>query len=1843
MDKLKKLYDVLVRDGKYSKSFEEFQQQYQDPNYQKKVFDVVSRDGLYSKDFNSFTAQYSGKIQGVTAPDAAVAPGEGTGLASEDTSSELAPDANWFDQTWLGRGIAAASTTGEAADLYMEGSEVNIETVREFVKAKEEEARNYVPSERMDKFQKKYQGEGSTWMAFFRNVKKDPALMAELFVQSLGTQIGTAIDSPEALAAAGTGATAGGVTGAVATSYGYGAGAVPGALVGGMGALAASMETTLTFGELIETELHKEGKEFTDENIKALLEGPKGKSIRNKAIGRGITIGAVEALSGGVAGKAATGTASAVARSVKTVGRGALRSKLAGTAVGFGVEGIGGGLGEVGGRLAAGQEMDPAEIGFEAITGGAIAPVTVFHSILKHKTPTYKLNGKEVTYAEMKDFVDTADGIDVATADIQIENDFTGIGKKAAKKQSDAIIESQVDNKITDQADREKLVELDGKRRKAKADVEKTGTEAVPGAQETLDAVEKEISDIIGKYEGATDVAVTEEAAAVRKAILENRLSETIAFAEAAGKKIGKHVKVVDNNDSAQEAFNKIKEEHNENAREHNAKPENANNQIDLIEDQNVTDADGFIVGDAIVINKEVAGQTGAITVGSHEILHGILAKHLKSLETDVTDANGNVIGKDKTKVKELICSFKDVLSKKQLDAITKRLEENYKQDMTDTEFAEFLETTDEWFTAFSDAILKGEITFEETLFTRIRDILHKIFKTYDVNKEFKDGRAAYNFLREYTKNVKEGQLGGRAIALAGGGQTITEMRASRSARVGNVTLTGRLASPSTVNNWADSAYRAGLQIQPGGYWTGTATGISDFGVESTGLTKNQSVDFNVQVTDRNQFKLVRSPDMNQATFDLLSKWIDDTNKDFRGRDNVGALAALGVEGTLGRRNAPRGVTLQTLEIGSPSVDQGVSFSRSKAVDAVNLIEERIKRAATNRGNRYTKAGFQESKEFEEVYNSVASPGGAINNYIRSLAMSPEKTEETINSVTDRLINYDPEAQRKGTGTDPITLGEFIMANVGYAKKDAAKKLAVEGAKRKQETRLDAKDKTGRTVAETVADTTDEVDVETKREQRARDLSNLTGLDIENIEQIDSEITAKVEALIEQNPVDLEQQITNLIEKEFSKIIADGMGGISQDTKTKKVTVSDEYKAFHALNYERIVSSLSDEVIKNNYKNLFNLEKVGVEDKVTRKADKPGLKKDSYYRKNVFKINTNKALWTKYFTEGGYTTLLARKRALGKLIAKDIVRKAVNNYIEANSTDIDAITTAKLNNFSQSINNQRNQIGSFDTVKYSRSQRFVDSIIADTGKLYRTGKFPSKGHALEQAVNNFLRKQNIPNLKVLVEVATEQDGMADLYLGIESPDGTIENFGVEIKLGTKDVRLTSNRISEYSISNGKVKLTEKSPYSKDGVDIVDRQKIIKSVRKEIKAYYDRVNEIIERYNAGETIEVDQGTVKNPKIVKYKKGKNQDVPLVKTSNDAIPFFAHQQALNEGLASDVRNNSAIEVDLGSLVETTYSQKKWPSSYIEFLGNFYSIGEDVLFNGNVPVLKGIAEVHVEMGSSGRSANKAIAAQYGVDMVKVAPRIMPKPKKFTSKAKGSIIDAEYMRSLMDQNHPSVKMSRSPKQTQTIAEAVSFSRSTNNETKGISVLDFDDTLATTKSNVLFTAPDGTTGKLTAEEFARRGSNLLEQGYVFDFSEFNKVVEGKTAPLFEKALKLARKFGTDNMYILTARSPHAQTAIKEFLDANGLNIPADNIVGLGRSEAHAKAEWIAKKIGEGFNDFYFADDAIQNVKAVENMLDQFDVKSKVQQARVKFSRTMGQDFNMMIEEITGLNALERFS
>ena len=195
---------------------------------------------------------------------------------------------------------------------------------------------------------------------------------------------------------------------------------------------------------------------------------------------------------------------------------------------------------------------------------------------------------------------------------------------------------------------------------------------------------------------------------------------------------------------------------------------------------------------------------------------------------------------------------------------------------------------------------------------------------------------------------------------------------------------------------------------------------------------------------------------------------------------------------------------------------------------------------------------------------------------------------------------------------------------------------------------------------------------------------------------------------------------------------------------------------------------------------------------------------------------------------------------------------------------------------------------------------------------------------------------------------------------------------------------------------------------------------------------------------------------------------------------------------------------------------------------------------------------------------------------------------------------------------------------------------------KKIRVFDFDDTLATSK-NVVFASRGEETLTLNAEEFASRGLQLKEEGWIMDFSDFNKVTDGSRGPLFEVAKTIKEARGNEDLFVLTARAPESAEAIYEFLKAEGLEFKKENIIGLGNSTGEAKANWIIDKAAEGYNDFYFADDAYQNVRAVRDALSVIDVKSKVQQARVKESKKLDDEFNNLLEETTGVEAFKEYS
>ena len=142
-----------------------------------------------------------------------------------------------------------------------------------------------------------------------------------------------------------------------------------------------------------------------------------------------------------------------------------------------------------------------------------------------------------------------------------------------------------------------------------------------------------------------------------------------------------------------------------------------------------------------IVINPEVAAKTEAVTVGSHEVLHGILNQTLNTTTPEGLQQAQTVVQ-----------DFRKQLSPEQNAILDQKLQ-SYS--------LEYLQRNpDEVLTQFSDGILKNEIKFEESIFTKIGNAITPILRKFGFSKiKFNTGKDVYSFLKDYTKSVKQGQI----------------------------------------------------------------------------------------------------------------------------------------------------------------------------------------------------------------------------------------------------------------------------------------------------------------------------------------------------------------------------------------------------------------------------------------------------------------------------------------------------------------------------------------------------------------------------------------------------------------------------------------------------------------------------------------------------------------------------------------------------------------------------------------------------------------------------------------------------------------------------------------------------------------------------------------------------------------------------------------------------------------------------------------------------------------------------------------------------------------------------
>ena len=343
------------------------------------------------------------------------------------------------------QGIAAEN----ASDLLLRGSSASLEDIQSFIDS-QKDASKYGPSEEYQNFQKTYEENGKGFMGFVLGLSQNLSIIPEILFGSL-TSLATNTDALVAAGSViGTGAGIGAGTGLAAGSVAPGVGNIVGA-VGGAAAGAASslpfafaaagsvMEMGSTFAELLTEEAG--GRELTKELVQELLNDPEVYTrIRNKAVARGLVIGAIDAFTGklgGTIGSKVLTKGGQIAAGAATKGR-----KIASIAAAGGVEAVGGSIGEAGGRLAAGQEMDIAEIALEGI---AEAPGSIKDMIsARYSKPKYKVNGETVDAGTIDNLIETMTIEELQASKIKIENDYEGRQGKLQKRLEELSTERQI-------------------------------------------------------------------------------------------------------------------------------------------------------------------------------------------------------------------------------------------------------------------------------------------------------------------------------------------------------------------------------------------------------------------------------------------------------------------------------------------------------------------------------------------------------------------------------------------------------------------------------------------------------------------------------------------------------------------------------------------------------------------------------------------------------------------------------------------------------------------------------------------------------------------------------------------------------------------------------------------------------------------------------------------------------------------------------------------------------------------------------------------------------------------------------------------------------------------------------------------------------------------------------------------------------------------------------------------------------------------------------------------------------------------------------------------------------
>ena len=1507
------------------------------------------------------------------------------------------------------------------------------------------------------------------------------------------------------------------------------------------------------------------------------------------------------------------------------------------------------------------------------------------------------------------------------------------------KEEGDALIKDvqeyqvaieQTDSKLNS-AEQNKIANLIYERNTLEENIKKLdpNQQSVKDAKARVDNINKEISELSATD---ADINLANKQIKVAEGLTSNSLEENIEFAKKESKKFGLRTEVVDSQIEFTERFGDA-----------------------------AGRSDGFIEDGVLYINKEIAKNTGAVTVGSHELLHGILNQALK--------------GKD---AKRLVNEFKKSLNKNQLKAIDDRLfavDENGDRLYSD----EYLEANqDEVLTAFSDAIIKKEISYDENLFTKLKDIIIPILRKVGFSKiKFETGRDVYNFLKEYNKSVKEGKLSGAISELSTGETVASEEKVVQNQELEIEKADGQESKVyESINDNLEVFGEFTKNVNSGRDFENIpkeVQSIIDLGkkLDKEKVTVEVSRDLGIvdgrqilEIVASNGDKFLMYKSKGEGTgIDSKGKWVPLAGfaKDgyfIKGAFNPKTGKTFIPNKELENINNPKfnkygSETFKKLaeqlenETNEETSGDNKKFSKTKENKKIKEIFDEFTGPAENRKFK-SKEEFKDSKEFfaalKEIEQSETLDASIRNTVGKSyLDMNPGFVKEVKEKISNKFQSeYDASknslfgwltgknksgqplinrasgdiqikrgkkpstvsADKKIGGEDSrVTIGETLvsdeMSPEDYTDmmlvKDKLKKIKPQQSKIAK--KIDLSDNEINLVKRDITNFLRKTDrpamTDTKKFFKAfiDYVSTATGnrlydklslpkdgrLSTKNREAFIKEIAEDLIALNKVDPSVMrrsnwtpfyELEIKNMSPKQTQKAIDEGRIPSTVNLNAgndlfKTLTPSTKEVVDYLMNIRpdvlkrKMPKFLAEVIAKNEFNNIVDNPKQPVynskgdltdrtidlsenitEEEVVRgapqvkeKIARPKGIKFSNSANNILDTNfedyiSDQYFWSKFSKDvGGKNYNFNNPEQLEKwkkeefpklvkIFSKDFLIKSGAFFGNRGFPFKDTNPTELNSKGKLQANHQRAFIDylndNFNDSDYGTAFEFEKTV---NGKKVKFDPLPIafKKHGQKTSKFNkyFGSKENIENNEIKDRVLKE------IFLRIQKANTPTNNI-IPAVVGM--LRTTAAEQAHFmrkispitfrQLGMGNLTPAEITEEHALGASLVAKQALLLASDRLVDNNF---TGIIRNYFQGPISKINDNKV-NAKELGMKEGPQKEDLYRVLIGEISGWIRYAKVpgfnLNTIQILDINGNKVILTD------------------------FYNVGVDARYRNNPDVIAFQNSLIVDQIANGLDpkAAKELLNEY----LKLVPQ-----KTKAGKYSKSVLSGPKVLNL----EGDLSMQELLGKAANIDKALSIARDIEAPVKKIRVFDFDDTLATTKSKVLFTAPDGTEGSLTAEKFATDGARLLEEGYSFDFTEFDKVTKGKPGPLLNLAKKIQDARGTEDVFVLTARAPQSAIAIKEFLKSQGLDIPLKNITGLGKSTGEAKANWMIDKAAEGYNDFYFADDAKSNVKAVRDVLEVIDVKSKVQ--KVKFSKTkdLSSDFNKLIEDSTGIGADKVFS